>query len=310
MGKITAIQWCHHTFNPWWGCSRVSPACVRCYADTFAKRAGHGDLWRKHGDRRFFGEKHWAEPLAWDRDAAAAGERRRVFCASMSDVFELHPEFEVANRMADARHRLWDLIAATPNLDWLLLTKRPEHVLSLAMVWRDGWPSNVWIGTSVENQEWADRRIPVLLEIPATVRFLSCEPLLGPLDLNSYLNPSAAPGHCISIDGDWWHAPGTCRGAIVNCDGRCCHRLVDWVIGGGESGGTVARRLVKHVDGSWIPNDRGLEWARSLRDQCVAAGVPFLWKQWGGPTSKSGGRELDGRTWDEVPVPMLQEASV
>jgi len=294
MGKVTAIQWCHHTFNPWWGCSRVSPACVRCYADTFAKRAGHGDLWRKHGERRFFGEKHWAEPIAWDRDAAAAGERRRVFCASMSDVFELHPEFEVANRMADARHRLWDLIAATTNLNWLLLTKRPENALSLAPF--GVFPPNVWIGTSVENQEWADRRIPTLVEIPAVVRFLSCEPLLGPVGLGRWLLDGQT-----GADAHREQAPVPASRATAS---------VNWVIGGGESGGTVARRLVKHVDGSWVPNDRGLEWARSLRAQCVAAGVPFLWKQWGGPTSKSGGRELDGRTWDEVPVPTLQEASV
>lgn len=271
MAVDTAIQWCDHTFNPWWGCARVSPACVHCYADTTATRYGHGGLWRKHGERRFFGEKHWAEPLKWDRDAAEAGVRRRVFCASMSDVFEEHPDARMQERMGGARVRLAHLIADTPNLDWLLLTKRVELAPRLMRRWTEyGWPTNVWLGTSVENQRWADERIPLLLNIPARVRFLSCEPLLGPVDLNA-----TVCGDILTRGTNPWvygfRTPG-----------------IGWIIAGGESG--KGHR----------PSD--LDWFRSLRDQCVAAGVPFLFKQWGGATSKSGGRELDGRTWDEFPA--------
>jgi len=179
MGEGTSIAWCNHTFNPWWGCSNVSPGCVNCYAHTWAKRTGF-DLWGAKGERQTFPEKHWREPLAWNAAAQRAGERRRVFCASMADVFEDHPA------LPPERARLWSLIEATPNLDWLLLTKRIENVASM-VPWGSEWPENVWTGCSVENQEWADRRIPILLELPAVVRFLSVEPMIGPVDLHRWL---------------------------------------------------------------------------------------------------------------------------
>jgi protein gp37 len=172
MGKDSDIQWCHHTFNPWWGCVRVSPGCEHCYAEAFDKRVGRAD-WGVKAPRRFFGEKHWAEPLKWDRAAAAAGDRHRVFCASMSDVFEARLD------LAKERLRLWDLIHATTNLDWLLLTKRPENLM-LMLPWGQGgepWP-NVWVGTTVEDERRAQERIPILRAVPAVVRFLSMEPLL------------------------------------------------------------------------------------------------------------------------------------
>jgi hypothetical protein len=125
MGKDSKIAWTHHTFSPWWGCSHVSPGCVRCYAEVWAKRTGH-DVWGAKGDRRTFPEKHWREPLAWNAAAQRAGERRRVFCASMADVFEDHPA------LPPERAKLWPLIEATPNLDWLLLTKRIENVAGMA----------------------------------------------------------------------------------------------------------------------------------------------------------------------------------
>jgi protein gp37 len=178
MGEQTAIAWTDHTFNPWWGCTRVSPGCEHCYAETFAKRVGQ-DVWGKNADRRFFGDKHWAEPIKWNAKAAQSGRRERVFCASMADVFEDRPE------LAEHRARLFDLIMfETPWLDWQLLTKRPQNVLDMVPPrWLDahayygtnGWPANCWIGTTVEDQERADERIPWLLSIPAAVRFLSCE---------------------------------------------------------------------------------------------------------------------------------------
>lgn len=170
MGSKTEIAWTDHTFNPWWGCVNVSPGCDNCYAETFAKRVGQ-DVWDE-SPRRFFGEKHWREPLRWEG---------RVFCASMADVFEM-------NHSLDAeRERLWDLIEATPHLTWQLLTKRPENIARLYR-WADNasGPDNVWFGTSVEDQTRANLRIPRLLHAPVLgVRFLSCEPLLGPVDLGS-----------------------------------------------------------------------------------------------------------------------------
>ena len=271
MGEGSKIEWTDHTFNPWWGCTRVSPACDHCYAETFAKRTGH-DVWGRDGDRRTFGDKHWSEPVRWNEKAKAEGVRRRVFCASMADVFEDRPDLD------GERARLWDLIDDTPSLDWLLLTKRPENIQRMyPSRWHYRHPqANVWLGTTVENQRYADLRIPKLLQVPAAVHFLSCEPLLGAIDLNRWLHDS----NCWIVDDAE--------------ESQCCtcaeprEVAVGWVIAGGESG--AGHR----------PMD--IDWPRALRDQCVAAGVPFLFKQWGGRTPKAGGRELDGRTWDEVPA--------
>jgi protein gp37 len=197
MGKATGIQWCDHTFNPWWGCIKVSPGCEHCYADTLASRYGY-DVWgpAKTTQRRVFGSKHWNEPLAWNAAALKAGERRRVFCASMADVFEDHPML-VAERI-----QLWALIGSTPNLDWLLLTKRPENITRMVpQKWLDRAQPNVWYGTSVENEDYVGR-ISHLQQIPAVVRFVSYEPALGPVN--------------------WLH--NTWLSAI------------DWLIIGGESG--------------------------------------------------------------------------
>ena len=175
MARDSAIEWTGHTFNPWWGCTKVSPACDHCYAETWAKRTGF-DVWGAHAPRRRLGDDYWNQPLRWDQDAAQSGQRARVFCASMADVFEW-------NRALDnLRERLWTLIESTPNLDWLLLTKRPHLARRLAP-WASAWPTHVWLGTTVENQLFADRRIRFLLDVPCRYRFLSCEPLLGPVDL-------------------------------------------------------------------------------------------------------------------------------
>lgn len=254
------IEWTHHTFNPWWGCIRVSPGCEHCYAETLANRYGHA-VWgpAKTTARREMSESYWKQPLKWNRDAERAGERKRVFCASMADVFEDHPQLDYW------RMRLWDLIEQTQMLDWLLLTKRPENMTRMADNWAGGWPANVWAGTSVENQEYADKRIPELLKVLARVRFLSCEPLLGPVDLSRWLPDLSVPIDQGPYDGE---APIGAYDPLtreyypdpVEID-------IHWVICGGESGRS-ARPM--------HPN-----WARSLRDQCVEAEVPFLFKQWG-----------------------------
>lgn len=240
MAEHSAIEWTDATFNPWIGCTRVSPACDHCYAERFSRRLGVA--WGPKGERRRTSEANWRQPLAWDRKAAKAGIRKRVFCASLADVFD--------NQVPETwRADLWELIAATPHLDWLLLTKRPQNIAKmLPQCWAAGQLSpNVWLGTTVENQTEANRRIPHLLAVPAVKRFLSCEPLLGPVDLRRHLvghEQAGIVGECVG-----WTPP------------------LDWIIAGGESG-PGARPA--HPD-----------WFRSLRDQCQAAGVPFFFKQWG-----------------------------
>lgn len=291
MSAGTKIEWAHHTHNPWWGCARVSPGCVNCYADTLASRWGH-ELWRRHGPRRAMSDQYWRQPLTWNRKAAGADGPVRVFCASMADVFEDHPEPEVRAFQDKERARLWDLIEATPNLTWMLLTKRPENVAGM-VPWGDDCPGTVWLGTSVEDQRRADERIPVLLKTPAAVRFISAEPLVGPVVLKDEWITSELLGF-----GPF--------GAEIS-------PRISWCITGGESG-----RKARPMHPTW---------ARSLRDQCTAAGVAYHFKQWGSHRWVAGskydnetqcwvddgivpqrvskalsGRELDGRTWDEFPT--------
>lgn len=175
MTANSKIGWTDATFNPWVGCEKVSPACDHCYAETWAKRSGHPELWQ--GSRRRTTAANWRQPLKWNREAAATGVRRRVFCASLADVFD--------NAVPVTwRSDLWDLIFETPHLDWLLLTKRIGNAKS--MLPRIGGHLsgflNIWLGISVVNQEEADRDIPKLLALPAAVRFVSYEPALGPID--------------------------------------------------------------------------------------------------------------------------------
>jgi protein gp37 len=263
MGEHTEISWTHHTFNPWWGCLKVSAACEHCYAETWAKRTGH-DVWGP-GRRRFFGDKHWNDPLKWSRKAEAAGERRRVFCASMCDVFEELPEGHAdADDMRKARLRLWDLIGETPNLDWLLLTKRPQNIVKHAP-WVAGvecyrlW--NVWLGTTIEDQKTADERIPHLLRAPARVRFLSCEPLLGPVELGlaGVISKDIRPSYM---------------------DASMCDNI-HWVITGGESG---PKARITQVG-----------WVRALRDECAEVGVAFHHKQNGEWVPRGGFHDDEAR---------------
>ena len=292
MAKNSNIEWTHHTFNPWWGCAKVSPGCKNCYAESWAVRVGL-QVWGTRSPRRFFGNDHWGEPILWNQEAKDERTRRRVFCASMADVFEDRRDLD------EWRKRLWPLIEQTTWLDWLLLTKRPESV-SCFVPWGQEWPRNVWLGTTVELQEWAMRRIPALLDIPAAIRFVSCEPLLGPVDLRPWLPPASQP-------------PARFQRQSEHYRGR---RYIDWVIAGGESG----------------PKARPMHpcWAEGLRDQCIASGVPFHFKQWGHwrPSDgergsvhaavrmrgddgkavmmvklgkKAAGRALGGRIWDGIP---------
>ena len=182
MGTKTEIAWTDHTFNPWIGCTKVSAGCANCYAKTRDDRHMLGPLshWGPGSPRHITSAANWREPIKWAKAARAAGRRDKVFCASQADIFEL--EAPVA-----ARQALWRLIGDTCDaLDWQLLTKRPENILSVMC--DDNLNlgffelTRCWLGTSVENQEAADKRIPSLLDVDAAIRFLSCEPLLGPVE--------------------------------------------------------------------------------------------------------------------------------
>jgi protein gp37 len=275
MAENSKIEWTDHTFNPWIGCTKVSPGCDHCYAETWdARGLQHRESRRgPHAARMRTSAAYWRKPLAWNKAAQDSGKRARVFCASLADVFDNH-----ASISPEWRHDLWELIYRTPNLDWLLLTKRPQNINKylpdawLAFSQGKGWP-NVWLGTTAENQAEADRRIPHLLATPAAVRFVSAEPLLGPVDLTEIAIPRPDLRASLIWDASrgWGGAPAK----------------VDWVICGGESG-PGARPM--HPD-----------WARSLRDQCHAAGVPFFFKQWGewGPLDSTEQRcaaMIDGST--------------
>lgn len=272
MGKNSRIEWTDHTFNPWWGCTKVSEACKNCYAEAWSKRVGQ-QVWGPKAERRFFGDRHWLEPLKWNADAAGRGERRRVFCASMADVFE-------DRRILDPwRSKLWELIDATPQLDWLLLTKRPEHVEAFTP-WRAHWPHNIWLGTTVEDQMAAETRLPHLEKIPAAVRFISAEPLRGALQIQPWLGIT-----------------------------------IDWVITGGESGPKArpsspswfrelltqcaAARVPFHFKqwGDWVPGIQpkpGAQSATTIKQ--VDDGTTML-----RVGKKAAGRLLDGAMWDGLP---------
>jgi protein gp37 len=273
--KNSKIEWTDHTFNPWWGCVKVSPACAHCYAAAFSKRTGW-DIWGPDKPRRFFGEAHWQEPVKWNQAAAETGERHRVFSGSMCDIFEDYtgPDRE---KLKASRTSLFALVEATPHLQWLFLTKRPENmILFTEGIWKE-WPDNVMAMTTVEDQEQANIRIPELLEVPAQTHGLSCEPLLSELSLSRYLQQGRT---------------GKTRPALRATKVMRARRI-DWIIAGGESG----------------PGARPTPeaWFLSLRDQCEKADVAFFFKQWGDWKDgkrlgkREAGRLLRGREWNELP---------
>jgi protein gp37 len=247
MANTTGIEWTQVTWNPITGCDRVSEGCDHCYALVLARRlkAMGNPRYQIDGVPKTSGPGfgltvHWdkfEEPLGWTKP-------RLVFVNSMSDLF--HPLVPV-----EAIERIFLVMEKAHAHTFQVLTKRPGRMASVLSRIRPEPIPNVWLGTSVEDQRWAEVRLPALLRTPAAVRFVSCEPLLGPLDLDRWLDS------------------------------------LDWVIVGGESG----------------PRARPMdpEWVRTLRNQCIARGVSFFFKQWGGRTPKAGGRMLDGRTWDEMP---------
>lgn len=292
MAATTSIAWADSTFNPWIGCTKVGPGCDHCYAEAWDRRfavSGHAMRWGLHAKRTRTSAANWRKPLQWQANAAAFqaehGRRQRVFCSSLADVFD--------NAVDPAwRADLFDLIKATPDLDWLLLTKRIGNAWKM-MADACGWSQaslklplpNVWLGATIVNQEEAERDIPKLLAVPARVRFLSMEPLLGPVDIGRWLGPQCDHGSATGPDGVGGVMCPLCMG--TSC-GAC--QGLSWVIVGGESG-SKARPM--------YPG-----WARSLRDQCAAAGVPMLFKQWGEWTPGENVERVRGTVdtaflWDE-----------
>ena len=279
MGQTTKIEWCDHTWNPWRGCAKVSPACDHCYAERQALRnpAVLGQ-WGDSGTRTHASAAYMDLPYRWNRAARKAGVRRRVFCGSLMDFFEDNMQIE------SDRRRAWQVIQDCTALDWLLLTKRPKNFARM-LPWCDGSDvrvrPHVWLGVTVENQAMADERIPLLLGAPAAVRFLSCEPLVGPISFRwaPWTKPAVYP------DG------GSTESHL---DGM---RGIDWVITGGESG-----RDARPMHPGWVGG---------LRNQCQAAGVPFFFKQWGEwlPFHDIGGPEGDGVKFsvpDSTPVCLVK----
>jgi protein gp37 len=220
MAENSKIEWTTHTFNPWIGCQKVSAGCDFCYAETLMDHRYGRVKWGPHGERVRTSTSTWAQPIRWNKAAAKAGMRARVFCASLADWLD--------NKAPDVwRDDVANVVEMTPHLDWLFLTKRIENFGKLAP-WRNGVvPKNVWLGVTCEDQAAFDRRWPMLAAIDCQVRFISYEPAIGPLVIGN-----ARP---------------------------------DWMICGGESGAT--------------PRMMDLEWARSLRDECSAAGLAYFFKQ-------------------------------
>lgn len=245
MGARTEISWCDATFNPWLGCTKVSPACHGCYAEAMMDlrygRVEWGAPGKGNGTRVRTSAANWKLPIKWNKEAGIAGTRPRVFCASLADVFDnqVSPEW---------REDLFELIAATPNLVWLLLTKRPQNIMKMIREsgafdnqGRRALPSNAALGTTCEDQQRADRNLTELLraanELRPAFTFGSFEPLLGPIDISLYLRTVPALG---------------------------------WVIAGGETDQGKHKARPSHH-----------EWFQSLRDQCARTNTPFHFKQWG-----------------------------
>lgn len=328
MAEQSKIEWTDHTFNPWEGCQKVAPECDNCYAEARDARFTGGIHWGPKAPRRRTSAQNWQKPRKWNAQAeafhATHGRRQRVFCASLADIFD--------NAVDPAwRDNLWALIRECDQLDWLLLTKRPQNMAKmLPPDWNDGWP-NVWLGTSAGTQKTADQNIPPLLKTPAAIRFVSAEPMLGPVSLSLLRVGPRGSGRVVGSTYD------ALTGEAVDSTDTGYNRKpngpkLDWVICGGESG---ANARPTHP-----------AWAASLRDQCQQSGTSFLFKQWGewGPDDfsenaakslwmstdgtlidggilevdkadcakpvslvvrhgkKAAGRMLDGREWNEVPT--------
>lgn len=278
MGERTTIEWTQRTWNPWRGCTKVSPGCAKCYMFREQERYGQDPAAVVRTRPATFNA-----PLRWEKRLAAEDRRELVFTCSWSDWF--HED-------ADAwRGDAWAIVRSTPHLTYQILTKRPERIRAhLPFDWGRGYP-NVWLGTSIENQRWAVRALH-LLTVPAAVHFVSAEPLLGPLDLTRVRHPEDPTPSGLRPVFDTVES-NVLAGTVINSAGIEYQqaRRIAWVIVGGESG----------------PTHRPMQadWARALRDQCRSAKTAFFLKQLGGPANaKQGGAHaiLDGQRYTAMPA--------
>lgn len=265
MAENSAISWTTHTWNPWIGCSKVSPACDGCYAEAMMDKRYHRVEWgapgQGAGTRSRTSKSTWDAPLKWQRQAVKDGTRPFVFCASLADVFD--------NQVpAEWRADAFGVMRKTPNLVYLLLTKRPQNIIKLAEA-AGGLPANAAIGTTVEDQKRADMNVTALLYAKKITKpaftFLSCEPLLGPIDLTKIIG---GYGHPTWLNGLTGRAEGPPNGSVGGNGPSYFGPKLDWVITGGETDQGDHKARPTHI-----------EWFRALRDQCAAAGVPFHHKQ-------------------------------
>ena len=281
MAEHSAIEWTDHTWSPWIGCTKVSPACDGCYAEHLMDTRMGRVAWGPHGERSRTSAGYWRKPLAWDREAKAAGKALSVF-PSLCDPFD--------NRANPAVRREWfDLIRATPNLTWLLLTKRPQNAIEMSEA-AGGLPENAALGTTCEDQKRADINVPHLLRAKGILRpaftFLSCEPLLGPISLEPWL---PWPDASAEVGGVAWGCQGCDGDRGCDCpENKAVHfedvgptgpdgapewitvdrLMLDWVITGGETD-----------QGQHRARPTNPQWFRDIRDQCAAGDVPYLHKQ-------------------------------
>jgi len=276
MGDRTAIEWCDASWNPVVGCTKVSTGCKFCYAERVSTRMGQEFTKVTLHPERLGIPLHWRKP-------------RKIFVCSMSDLFQDAVPMKFIKQVLET-------VLKAPEHTYQVLTKRSFRMRAILTDWYDDMNvsrpfPNLWIGVSAENQDQADKRIPDILQTPAAVRFVSLEPILGPIDLSRYLWASGDEGEPAPRND-----PTT--------------PSLHWCIAGGESGGPPERALVERESwhgqggmkyGGWEPKPSAVGWVRSIRDQCQAADIPFHFKQWGGRRAKSGGRLLDGREWNEFP---------
>lgn len=288
MADETEISWCDSTMNWWWGCTAIAPACDHCYAEAFSKRTGK-DLWG-NVPRSRTSPQNWYNPIRWQKKAeeffATHGRRRRVFVSSMSDFYDnqVDPQWR-----ADA----WDVIRQCPDIDWLILTKRPQNILGMLPPFWDEIKDRIWSGTTVEDMKRARQNIPHILRIDSRYRFISGEPLLGPLYLRAIrvgdtpAGDKDVPLWLDALEGVFYTvSPIDGMRAIVSRT-----RKLDWVIAGGESG-HHARPM--HP---W--------WPDLLQLDCRETGTAFHWKQWGNhiPSSEAEPNRFLVNPWGEGPMP-------
>lgn len=284
MGENSKIEWCHHTWNPWRGCTKVSSGCAHCYAEKLSHRNPRSlGIWGDNGSRAVGSESYWREPFKWNQQAQSERVRRRVFCGSLMDAAEDRPELE------PLRERMKETVEAAHWLDWLLLSKRPENYSR--MFW-DVWPENAWAGTSAEDDETFRRRTSYLMRVKAVVRFVSCEPMIGRIDIPAGVLRS---GDMVIVGGE------SGRGArAMNPE------WVRWMRDTCSAWG-IPFFFKQWGEWAWAPDDLNYGDATKYLKDRFGKHVEIEFHSDGRTSARVGkeraGRLLDGREWNQFPDP-------